>query len=119
MADETIVRCAIHPGIGIARLGNSPNGYFIGPEVPGIVPDPGGAYKDAQGRIKRQVARFRIFGLNAANQVVKELTADDAAITWRVHLANKKAAWYQFWVPLDIPEASSPAIQSKRRNANK
>ena len=25
--------CRIHPGIGIARVGNSPDGYFIGPEA--------------------------------------------------------------------------------------
>jgi len=32
-ADTHIVRCAIHPGIGIARVGNSPNGYFVGPTI--------------------------------------------------------------------------------------
>jgi len=26
----------IHPAIGIARLGNSPTGFFVGPEVPGV-----------------------------------------------------------------------------------
>jgi len=52
--------------------------------------------KDDQGRIKRQVARFRLYGLDAADAVVQELTAADADITWTVHLANKKAAWYQF-----------------------
>jgi L-Lysine epsilon oxidase N-terminal/L-lysine epsilon oxidase C-terminal domain len=121
LRDTRIVRCAIHPGIGIARVGNSPTEYFVGPEVPGIAPDPGGSYKDAQGRIKRQVARFHVYGLNASGQVVKELTANDAHITWTVRLANKKAAWYQFQLPLDIPEASSatlpPGMQSTRRNA--
>ncbi len=33
-AERAIVRCAIHPAIGVARVGNSPDGYFIGPEVP-------------------------------------------------------------------------------------
>ncbi|GAC1331897.1 MAG: LodA/GoxA family CTQ-dependent oxidase [Chloroflexota bacterium] len=120
-ADRVIVRCAIHPGIGIARVGNSPHDYFIGPEVPGVTPDPHGTYKDAQGRIKRQAARFRIYGLNAHGQVVKELTAHDADITWTVHLANKKAAWYQFKLALDIPEAASPTLpndlRTTRRNA--
>ena len=37
MATE-IVSCIIHPGIGVARIGNSPDGYFIGPEVPGVTP---------------------------------------------------------------------------------
>ena len=55
MNPNEIVRCVIHPGIGIARIGNSPTDYFICPEVPGRLPDPGGSYKDAQGRIKRQV----------------------------------------------------------------
>lgn len=121
VVDTTIVRCAIHPGIGIARVGNSPMEHFIGPEVPGVTPDPQGGYKDAQGRIKRQVARFRLYGLNAAGQVVEELTANDATIAWTVHLANRKAAWYQFKLALDIPEAPSPTLpasmQSGRRNA--
>lgn len=123
MNPHEIVRCIIHPGIGIARIGNSPTGYFIGPEVPGRLPDPGGSgYKDAQGRIKRQVARFRLYGLNAAGAVVQELTAADADITWTVHLANKKAAWYQFKLALDTPEAASPSLppdmHSRRRNAD-
>ena len=60
MDDGAIVRCMIHPGIGTARVGNSPDAYFVGPEVPGLVPDPPDGFKDAQGRIKRQAARFRI-----------------------------------------------------------
>ena len=31
--DETIVSAAIYPVIGIARVGNSRDEYFIGPEV--------------------------------------------------------------------------------------
>ena len=31
----TIDSIRIHPAIGIARLGNSPDEYFIGPEIPG------------------------------------------------------------------------------------
>ena len=46
LTDSTIVRAAIHPGIGIARIGNSESGYFIGPEV--TTPQPRGAdyYRD-------------------------------------------------------------------------
>jgi len=122
MSQNEIMRCVIHPGIGIARIGDSPTDFFIGPEVPGYLPDPGGTgYKDAQGHIKRQVARFRLYGLDAAGAVVQELTAADADITWTVHLANKKAAWYQFKLALDIPEATSPSLppdmRSRRRNA--
>jgi L-lysine epsilon oxidase-like protein len=125
--DAEIVSCAIHPAIGIARVGNSPDGYFLGPEIPGPYQQPPGGFKDSAGRVKRQVARFRIYGLDADGTVVRELTANDSDITWTVHLANKKAAWYNFEIPLDIPEASgqppggglpaAPPIESKRRNA--
>ena len=39
---EQIKRIRIHPGIGLARLGNSDE-FFIGPEAPGVVVDPGGS----------------------------------------------------------------------------
>ncbi len=122
MSGNEVVRCTIHPGIGIARVGNSTTDYFVGPEVPALFPNPGASgYKDAQGRIKRQAARFRLYGLNDAGVVIKELTAADADIIWTVHLANKKAAWYQFKMALDIPEATSPTLPANmragRRNA--
>ena len=108
-----IVRAAIHPAIGIARVGNSPDEYYFGPEIPGGLPIAPGGYKDASGAMKRQAARFRIFGLDANGRVVRELTAHDATIQWTVHLANQKAAWYQFETALDIPEAEP----TSRRNA--
>jgi hypothetical protein len=108
-----IVQAAIHPAIGIARVGNSPDEYYCGPEIPGGLPIAPGGYKDASGAMKRQAARFRVFGLDAQGRVVRELTADDATIVWTVHLANKKASWYQFATALDIPEAGPSA----RRNA--
>jgi len=86
----------IHPAIGVARVGNSPTEFFIGPEKPGTHRRPRGGYKDAQGRIKRQAARFRLFGYDKRGKLVKEITAKDASVTWTVHLANKKAAWKQF-----------------------
>src|SRR5262245_32895471 len=89
-ADEEIVQAIISPAIGIARVGNSPDGWFLGPEVAGPHPYPAGGFKDAAGRMKRQAARFRIYGLDANGRVVRELTAADADITWTVHLANKK-----------------------------
>lgn len=101
-----IVRAAIHPGIGIARVGNSANGYFIGPEIPAAAPVPEGGYKDGAGAIKRQAARFRIYGFDADGNVVQEITAADAEIEWTVHVANTKASWYNFTGPLDIPEAT-------------
>ncbi|WP_017327518.1 LodA/GoxA family CTQ-dependent oxidase [Synechococcus sp. PCC 7336] len=112
--DSTIVRAAIYPSIGIARVGNSKNEYFIGPEISWPDRQPIGFYKDTTGALKRQAARFRIYGLNADDRVVRELTADEANITWTVHVANKKSAWYEFEEALDLP-TTAPA---NRRNAN-
>ena len=115
--DNRIVRAAIHPAIGIARVGNSEDHYFVGPEVDEPEPLDPGSYKDRTGALKRQAARFRIYGYNADGEVVRELTPDDADIRWTVHVANTKAAWYQFQLALDIPEASLPdAIPSMLRN---
>lgn len=86
----------IHPAIGIARIGNSPTEFFIGPEKPGAHRRPPGGYRDAKGRIKRQAARFRLFGYDKNGKLVREVTAKDATITWTVHLANKKAEWIKF-----------------------
>jgi hypothetical protein len=95
----------IHPSIGIARIGDSPTDFFVGPESPGVPPildtpeaassNPG-SYKDAQHRIKRQGARFRIYACteDGSGQVtdVQEITTSDARIEWEVHLVNAKAA---------------------------
>jgi hypothetical protein len=101
-----IVRCAIHPAIGVARVGNSPDALFLGPEVPGPHSTPEGSFKDAAGLVKRQAARFRVYGLDAEGNVVREITAAEAEIAWAVHLANAKAAWYEFETAFDIPEAT-------------
>ncbi len=60
---------------------------------------------DEKGALKRQAARFRVYGVNASGSIVAELTADDAEITWTAHLVNQKAGWYEFQIALDIPEA--------------
>jgi hypothetical protein len=104
----------IYPAIGVARVGNSPDEYFFGPEVPGAISiDPDG-FRDRQGRIKRQAVRFRVYGLDASGAVVREITAADGEITWTVHVANTKAAWFQFDQALDIP--ASAATHSLLRN---
>src|SRR5262245_58741055 len=103
-------RCRIHPGIGIARVGNSnhPDGYFVGPEAPRDphkIEAPDGSYKDADGRIKRQAARFRIYAYDEAGKNLGELplcskdreAGQAARVEWKVHLANKKGAWYKFF----------------------
>ena len=115
--DDRIVSAAIYPPIGVCRVGNSQDEFFIGPEVPKPLPRQPGFYRDATGALKRQAARFRIYGLNAAGVPVRELTTDEAIITWYVHLLNQKAAWYQFQLALDIPEAAS-APPSLLRNAS-
>ena len=91
-----IDHCRIHPGIGIARLGNSLKEFFIGPEAPGEVANAGRTFKDASGRVKRQAARFRIYAFDAAGNAIDEVTLTDAKIEWQVHLANKKGAWFKF-----------------------
>lgn len=115
-SDQRIVKAAIHPSVGVARVGNSANEFFIGPEVAEPAPEPPGFYRDRTGALKRQAARFRVYGLNAEGQVVAELNADNARVEWAVHLANKKASWYQFQLALDIPEAAD-APPSLLRNA--
>src|SRR5215470_5579584 len=109
-SDTAIVRAAIYPAIGLARLGNSESEYFLAPEVTDPLPEPPGFYRDPIGALKRQSARFRVYGLNAAGEAVAELTADNSEIHWTVHLANKKAAWYQFQIALDIPEANAAPL---------
>lgn len=103
--DRRVVRAAIHPAIGVARVGDSPDHFYIGPETDRPRPLPPGEMKDASGALKRQAARFRIYGYNAEGEAVTELTVDNADVEWRVHVANQKAAWYQFQIALDIPEA--------------
>ena len=91
-----ITSIKIHPAIGVARVGNSRTEFFIGPELPGNRSAPQGGYKDKTLRIKRQAARFRVFGYDSRGDLVKELLASDGTIAWTVHLANKKAAWRRF-----------------------
>lgn len=103
--DDRIVRAAIHPGIGVARIGNSADQYFIGPETVTPAERDIGCYRDAKGALKRQGARFRVYGYNAAGAVVRELKGDE--VEWTVHVANRKGEWYRFIAALDIPDAVS------------
>jgi L-Lysine epsilon oxidase N-terminal/L-lysine epsilon oxidase C-terminal domain len=98
-----IVKARVHPGIGIARIGDSADEFVIGPEV---VSAPAPGMRDAGGALKRQAARFRVYGIDENGDVVDELTSDNAEITWTVHVANRKAAWYRFIAALDIPDAT-------------
>ena len=114
-----IAYAKIHPSIGIARVGNSrqTDGFYLGPQVTEPLPREPGAYRDATGALKREVAEFRIYAYDGNGRVVRELTmGPDTRITWTVELANHKAAWYDFVLALDIPEAAT-ATPSRRRNA--
>ena len=88
------------------------------PEVTEPEPKPPGFYRDARGALKRQAARFRVYGVNMQGEVIRELSGSPsgAEITWTVQLANLKSAWYTFQLALDIPEAVS-APQTTLRNA--
>jgi L-Lysine epsilon oxidase N-terminal/L-lysine epsilon oxidase C-terminal domain len=89
----------IHPAIGVARLGNSEGEddfFFIGPEVPGVYQFPEGGFRDAQNALKRQGARFRVFGYDEMDRPVGEILEGDAVIEWRVHLKNTKAVGRKF-----------------------
>lgn len=115
-AGSKIVRLGIYPAIGVSRLGNSKQ-WFLAPEIPGIPASPEGGFKDGDQHIKKQVQRFRIYGFDDQGRVVEEITADVADIEWTVHVANTKAAWYQFSNPLDIPDLAE-GIPGQKRNQN-
>jgi hypothetical protein len=133
----------IHPAIGIARMGNSPE-FFIGPETPGVDANWNDAtqrfnpFRDRQGRILRQGARFRVFEYFAdpatgAPGRPREVTvgADVKDIEWRVHLANCKGSFYVFdgqngaednyvkrsQVPGDTPIKTDPDRTNLRNSA--
>src|SRR6516164_9457076 len=107
----------IQPSIGVARVGDSEDDFYLAPDEMGGwptecdrhgnehltngVPKPVRSFKTKSGQIKRQAARFRIFSSDPArpNQPAKEITLADPkveSIEWTVHLANKKAAWCKF-----------------------
>jgi len=67
-------------------------------------------FKDAEGRVKRQAARFQVWAYDDESPQGRPLKLGDPIegggnagvlvdIQWRVYLANKKASWYEFGVP--------------------
>jgi hypothetical protein len=115
----------IHPGIGIARLGNSDTEFYIAPETPaglpqecdadgnprfgpdGLAPVLVSTFRDAEGRIKRQAARFQVYVHDEESPDGRPLKIGDkiegggnngtlVEIQWQVYVANKKACWYEF-----------------------
>ena len=106
----TSSRYIISPSIGIGRVGNSDE-YFIGPEVPNK-PFPG-PYRDNQGKILKQAVRYRIYEVDNNGAPIKQIKVDENTnIKWTVTLANRKAAYYNFYGRFD-PEQTprNPKIQ--------
>ncbi|PWC39417.1 LodA/GoxA family CTQ-dependent oxidase [Azospirillum sp. TSO35-2] len=112
----------VHPAVGIARVGNSPE-YYLAPETAagepvgsdglmGGLPIKAGTedtgitdadFRDADQKVKRQAARFRIYQYPADSAAAypngqgTEVTLNSMVdgkrvvdIVWTVHLANKK-----------------------------
>ena len=102
----------------------------FGPD--GIIPVFVTRFRDAQGRIKRQAARFQVFVYDEESPEGRPLKIGDkiegggnhgtlTEIRWRVYLANKKACWYQFTetrgehgYPPETPRRNADVIQRSR-----
>jgi hypothetical protein len=92
---------AIYPPIGIARVGNScledlDQGWFYGPDIPGHFEEPKGGFKDKNGAVKRQAARFRVYGTKQDGKVIEVNRENGYEIVWKIQVMNKKASWYAF-----------------------
>jgi len=112
-AGARIVRAAIFPAIGFSRVGNGDE-WFLAPEVPGLVNEPQGGFKQSPSRVKKQVQRFRVYGFDDQGRVVRELGPADN-VRWTVHVANSKAAWYGFSNAMDRGDIT-PGIPGAQRN---
>lgn len=109
------MRYKIYPPIGIARVGNTPTQFFVGPEIPGHpgfeLDGQGGErkvtqYKVDEDEVKRQAARFRLFEtVDGSGPPVPAALPPGATVEWTVHLVNKKGA---------IQRLSSPPAQPVR-----
>lgn len=123
---QKIAKIKIHPAIGIARVGNAgfvagvptvpadPSDFFVGPEKPYQTSPPAGGYK-RNGRVRRQAARFRLFGYDADDNLIGEITSEQADITWNVELANKKASFRKFAGLSTDGELRNEFVQGARR----
>ncbi|QWF84895.1 LodA/GoxA family CTQ-dependent oxidase [Amycolatopsis sp. CA-230715] len=108
---------SIFPAIGVARVGNTGPGdttddYYLPPEGIGRLPteSDGGppfdvsGFRDRQGRLRKQAATFALYHedrreplrIGTALPLPDGGSAQIVDVVWTAHLANKKAAWYQF-----------------------
>jgi hypothetical protein len=98
----------VHPTIGIARVGPSPE-HFVGPE-PGRDRPP--SYRDAGGRLLRQAARFRVFRCDRDGDGrlvdTAEVRPHDGRVRWTVHVLNAKGAASRFPPPNNLPPPQWP-----------
>lgn len=95
----------IHPAIGIARVGDSDD-YYIAPDTSGGLPKtystnpPQGKYfRDANDKLLRQAAQFKIYEYSSANPEGVVVTPGQngvKSIQWTTWIASKKASWFQF-----------------------
>ena len=67
-ADTTIVRAAIYPAIGVARVGNSENGFFLAPEVTDPLPGSPGVLSRLNRCAQAPGGAIPVYGLNAAGR---------------------------------------------------
>lgn len=95
-------KLSIYPAIGAARIGNSEQ-FFVASENPGIPSnwDPAThrfkQFKDANKKILRQAAPFRIFLMDDTGNPVKEIKRSDGfKIKWTIRVANRKASFFAF-----------------------
>ncbi|KIK63444.1 hypothetical protein GYMLUDRAFT_163033 [Collybiopsis luxurians FD-317 M1] len=87
----------IFPPIGIARVGDAKEEYYYAPEVPGLDDHPFGNFRDEKGGIKRQAVRFRVYAYDNTGKILGEINKSNGyTLSWTVHVANKKAAFYIF-----------------------
>lgn len=94
----------ISPSIGVSRLGNSTGQFCLSPDRIGGLPyeadqygnklGPIKKFKDESSQVRRQGQLFKILDSNGNELTLN--TPNVASMEWTVHLANKKAAWYQY-----------------------
>lgn len=95
----------IHPSIGVARVGDSPE-YYLAPETAGGLPTVYSsaatnldAFRDKDGKLLKQGVRFKVFRYDDVHpDGVEVRPGQDGVkyIRWFVYPANKKASWFQF-----------------------